>query len=64
MKRFLSSASQIEVLGTYVEKKQAQNSLGNAITNKYSCMDVNELRRNAGKTDGEAEHHNSGLGYN
>lgn len=47
-----------------LKKNQPQNSLGNAITNKYSCMDVNELSRNAGKTDGEAEHHNSGLGYN
>lgn len=45
------------------EKKKPKNCLGNAITNKYSPMDVNELRKNAGKTD-VAKHHNSGLGYN
>lgn len=45
------------------EKKKPKNCLGNAITNKYSLMDVNELRKNAGKTD-VAKHHNSGLGYN
>lgn len=36
-----------------------KKSLGNAITNKYSNMDVNELRRNAGKTDGEPTYHSS-----
>lgn len=44
-------------------KKKPKNCLSNAIANKYSPMDVNELRRNAGKTD-VAKHDNSGLGYN
>lgn len=44
------------------KKPHPKNIIGNITTNKYSRMDVNELRRNVGKTDGEAKHHRSGLG--